>query len=163
MHTHTSFCRPLLTHLLCPTLVLSFTLFGPILWRLWKFSMFLHLFCPNSLSTFQGIFLPLFLLSSCSVMSWPLCSWTCISQAFFVMGFPGKNTAVGCYFLQDLTTGWSLYLLYLRHWCDSCWCHHKRPFSFTNGSQWIKLSQCIWQQSEVILACQTPGGVTLGI
>ena len=45
--------------------------------------------------------------------------WTLARQASLSMGFPGKNTGVGCHVLLQgifLTQGSNLHLLDLRHW-----------------------------------------------
>ena len=80
---------------------------------------------PNSLSTLsKGIF-PLLSFCSAQLLSHVrlfVTTWTVAGQAPLSMGFPGKNTAVGCYFLQGIfpTQGSNLYLLYLRHWWILC-------------------------------------------
>ena len=57
---------------------------------------------PNSLSTLpKGIF-PLLSFSSAQLLSHVqlfVTTWTIADQAPLSMGFPGKNTGVGCYFL----------------------------------------------------------------
>ena len=127
---------------------------------------------PNSLSTLsKGIF-PLLSFCSAQLLSHVrlfVTTWTVAGQAPLSMGFPGKNTAVGCYFLQGIfpTQGSNLYLLYLRHWWILCHqCHLGSPFLYFNGSQWIKRTfppGYIWQQVESFQPVRLQVGGTLGI
>ena len=49
----------------------------------------------------------------CSVVSDPVTPWTVAHQAPLSVGFPGKNTGVGCHALLQgifLTRGWNSHL-----------------------------------------------------
>ena len=84
-----------------------------------KSCLFYFLWHPNSPAYSRCLIAACCMLSCFSRVRFCATLWTVAPQASLSMGFPGKNTGVGCYFFLQgtfLTQGLNLRILSLLHW-----------------------------------------------
>ena len=84
-----------------------------------KSCLFYFLWHPNSPAYSRCLIAACCMLSCFSHVRFCATLWTVAPQASLSMGFPGKNTGVGCYFFLQgtfLTQGLNLRILSLLHW-----------------------------------------------